>query len=334
MKRWTWLIPMILGAALFAEGLSEEAAGAPDRTEPMTLEVNTLKLVTPTGFTAIALAEFIGNDPVIHPGVDLEYEVLENSSLLASKILNGEADIFVAPTNLGATLYNKGEDLVFLGNMIGGILYIVTSEELSRWEDLRGREISMLGRGLSPDIITRYLLKENGLDPEKDVTLNYVQTSSELAPAFIAGKAAVSMMPEPALSTVLAKKKDTRIMVDLQEEWSLLNGTNGGYPQAGLFMKGSLARDNPEFVEALTVELAASLDRINADPVAAGNLAASFLAAPPAPIIAQSIPRGNLKWTAAAEIRPELDAYLKVLYDADPKNTGGKLPDRGFYYGN
>ncbi len=45
----------------------------------------------------------------------------------------------------------------------------------------------MLGRGLSPDIITRHLLKINRLDPDRDVKLKYVQNTSELAPSFIAG---------------------------------------------------------------------------------------------------------------------------------------------------
>ena len=66
----------------------------------------------------------------------------------------------------------------------------------------------MIGRGLTPDVVFRSLLKENGLEPDKDVSLNYVNGATELAQLFISGKSTVSIMPEPVLSKVLTKKKD------------------------------------------------------------------------------------------------------------------------------
>jgi len=32
----------------------------------------------------------------------------------------------------------------------------------------------MIGRGLTPDVVVRYLLEANGLVPDVDVTFNYV----------------------------------------------------------------------------------------------------------------------------------------------------------------
>ena len=36
--------------------------------------------------------------------------------------------------------------------------------------DLKGRTILSTGKGTTPEYVLRYLLKKNGLDPDKDVT--------------------------------------------------------------------------------------------------------------------------------------------------------------------
>jgi NitT/TauT family transport system substrate-binding protein len=239
--------------------------------------------------------------------------------------------MFIAPTNLGSVLYAKGEDIVMAGSMIWGILYLVTTEDLSDWEDLRGREIFLFGRGLTPDIVFRYLLETNGIDPETDVTLSYIQNTVELGPALIAGRAPIAMLPEPVLSVVRTKAPEAEIMIDIQKEWAAASGTGSGYPQASLFVRRSVAREHPEFLSSFLARYQASLERIVADPDQAGEWAASFLPSPPAPIIARSIPGGNLIWVSAQEARSDVEEYLGVLMDYDPKTIGGSLPNEDFY---
>ncbi|MDC7220038.1 MAG: ABC transporter substrate-binding protein [Spirochaetales bacterium] len=320
-KNVLFVAGLMVSLMLFAGGNKDAAPTGPE----------TLTLVAPTGFPAITLAEMIVDSPVLDENVTLEYKVLESSEVLGATIISGEADLFIAPTNLGVNLYNKGEEIVNLGSLIWGLLYIATTEDISTWEDLRGREIAMIGRGLSPDIITRHLLTVNGLDPEKDVTLNYVQNTTELAPSFIAGKLPISMMPEPALSVVKMKRSDTKIMLDLQKEWEKISG-NSSYPQVSLFAKAEVVKNNPQFIQAFVEEYAASIARINADPAAASEKAATYLATPPAPIMAKSIPGGNLNWAPANVARGALEDYISVLIEANPASVGGQLPDDDFYY--
>ncbi len=332
MKKIFLLAFIVVGAvSLFAGGQSEtteptEVSQTVDMAEPVTV-----KFVTPTGHPAISMAEIISGKPEILPGYNVDYTILESPDMLGAKVISGEADLFIAPTNLGANLYGKGKDVRFIGSMVWGILYIVTTEDISTWDDLRGKEISMLGRGLTPDIVFRYLLQANGLDPEKDVTLNYVQATTELAPTFISGRSTISIMPEPALSMVMTKKSNAKILLDLQKEWEAVSGSSESYPQASLYASGKFADSHPEFIKAFTDLYAASLESVVADPQAAASKAATFLSTPPAPIIAKSIPRGNLQWVPAGEARAALETYFKVLHDFAPGTIGGKMPDENFY---
>ncbi|MDF1569156.1 MAG: ABC transporter substrate-binding protein [Spirochaetaceae bacterium] len=335
MKNRSTITPTAVLAllAIFAV-LPLSARGTEDVTGEVSVAVQaptTIRFVTPGGFSAITLAEFIAESPEFDGNVRVEYEVLESSDLLAGRILSGQADMFIAPTNLGSTLYAKGEDIVMAGSVIWGILYLVTTEGLSDWEDLRGREIFLFGRGLTPDIVFRYLLETHGLNPGSDITLSYIQNTAELGPALIAGRAPIAMLPEPVLSVVLTKAPDAEIMIDIQKEWAAASGTGSSYPQASLFVQRSVAREHPEFLSSFLARYQASIQRIVADPDKAGEWAASFLPSPPAPIIARSIPGGNLKWVSARNARSDVEEYLEVLMGYDPKTIGGSLPDDGFY---
>lgn len=324
MKKIALLLVLLTHGILFAGGEREDAPALPQEDR--------LLFVMPTGFPAIGMTDFIVDRPHLSDGVALDYEILKSPDLLGAKILSGEADLFIAPTNLGVNLYNKGVDLKYLGSLVWGILYVVAQEDLTGWEDLRGREINMLGRGLTPDIVFRHLLKANGLDPEKDVRLNYVQNTSELAPAFLSGKAALSIMPEPALSMVMTKAPGTKILFDLQKEWAAVSASSGSYPQASLFIKADAAEKHPEFVSNLLTALDESVPGLHTDPEETGRRAASFLDSPAAPIIAKAIPRGNLLWRGADESKEALREYLTILLNSSPKTIGAALPDDAFYY--
>ena len=83
---------------------------------------------------------------------------------MSSRIISGEIDIAVVSTNLAATLYNKGW-IINWRHPACGRLYIVGNEKTEDLEELR-KEIYTMGRGLTPDIVLRYILS-GSIDPEK-----------------------------------------------------------------------------------------------------------------------------------------------------------------------
>ena len=190
-----------------------------------------------------------------------------------------------------------------------------------------------MGKGLVPDIVFRTLIRENGLDPDKDVTLVYLSGATELAPNFIAGKAQVSMLPEPILTTVKMKKPETNIMLDLQQEWNKAFDTEKGYPQAGIFVKDELIQNAPQLVKNYLKALEEGMVWLNENPADAGLYAQELEMGLPAAVVEKSMPGNNIRYQSVANVQKELKDFFQILYDFNPATVGGVLPDDGLYYG-
>lgn len=317
------LLLIVLALPLAATGVSE----TPQSAESTALAV---RIGVPDGIPVAAMAKIMTDNPRILPGYVQDYTIIASADLVAATLLSGDVDLAVVPSNLAAGLYARGEDVTVVGSVIHGVLYLVTSDSGLELEGLIGRQITMLGRGLTPDILARYLFKEYGLDPDVDLDLRYVNAAAELAPLFISGKADVAVMPEPMLTAVLAKRPDTRILADFQEIWRQRFG--GDYPQACLVAVGGFEREHGAYLRQYASALARSIDWVNDNPAAAGELAAALSDQLSAPIVAAAIPRSNLHFVPGAEMAQNMDRYLAVLFSFDPGTVGGALPDEGFYF--
>ncbi|MDC7222592.1 MAG: ABC transporter substrate-binding protein [Spirochaetales bacterium] len=327
MKRFFLILTVLMTAGfLFASGKGDSSPTAAPPAEPVSV-----RIMAPSGTPALAMSGFAASEKELLPGYTHEIEVVKAADLVASKMIKGEADIAVIPSNLASVLYNKGVDIQVAGVVIWGNLYVVSADPEADWADMKGQELYMLGRGLTPDIVLRHLMEEKGLDPEADLTLHYVSASSELAPAFITGKSAFSIMPEPMLSVVKTKKPDTHVMIDLQQVWSELYRTESGYPQVTLVVSGALAREHGDYVEAFVEEFSRSVAWMNENPAEAGELGASLMPEMAAPVLAASLPGCNMSFVPASEVRADLEAYYQVLFDFNGDTIGGALPGDDFY---
>ena len=90
--------------------------------------------------------------------------------------MKGELDMAAIPANLAATLYQKTEggiQAVAVNTL--GVLYVVEKggDTVQSMADLAGRTILSTGKGTTPEYVLRYLLTQNGIDPDKDVTIEY-----------------------------------------------------------------------------------------------------------------------------------------------------------------
>ncbi len=82
-----------------------------------------------------------------------------------------------------------------------------------------------MARGMTPDIMFRYLAERNGLDPDKDMTLDYsFPTHIELANAIAAGIADLGVISEPMVSMVMKKNPAVHPIIDFNHEWIKLFG--------------------------------------------------------------------------------------------------------------
>ena len=99
--------------------------------------------------------------------------------------VQGNVDIAAVPANLASVLYNKeGVDVSVLAVNTLGVLYIVENgDSVQSVADLKGKTIYASGKGATPEYALNYMLTANGIDPEKDVTIEYKSEHSECVAA-------------------------------------------------------------------------------------------------------------------------------------------------------
>jgi len=290
-----------------------------------------IKVVAPAGATAVSIVKPMKDTKEIN-GTRVEYEVVPTTDLIVARLTSKEADFAVMPVNLAAQLYQKQMPYKLTSVVTWGNLYIASSESIEGWESLKGEDIYMMGKGLVPDIVFRTLLQKNNIDPDKDVNLIYLSGATELAPNFLAGKAKISMLPEPVLTSVKTKKPDTNVFLDLQEEWKKSFETSGGYPQAGIFVKEDLINESPSFVKEYVNVLADGMTWNNENPVQAGVYAEEMELGLQAAVVEKSMPGNNIRHEFVGDVKKELNDFYKILYNFNPTTVGGAIPDEGLYY--
>ncbi len=295
-------------------------------------EIIEIKGAAPVGAPVLSLIKVLKENPSLGKGVKASYEHVTSPDLMASKIVSGEVDFAIVPSNLAIKLHNKGVEYKYCATGVWGVLYIVSDQEITSWEDLKGKEINMLGRGLTPDIVTRFLLEKNGLVADVDVTFNYVNGGPDLAKLYLSGENVISIMPEPMLSKILTKKTTTNIVFDLQNEWKKATGGSDSYPQAALIIKNELIEKHPEIADSIIKEYERSIKWVNENPTLAGEYSEELETGLSAKLVEMAISRSNLEFKNATDSREALEAYYNVLFESSPDSIGGKMPDDSFYY--
>jgi len=296
------------------------------------VEKKVVKFYFPSGVPALTVAKLAYENPVIDENVEIQYEIQSTPDLLASKILKGEADIAIVPSNLAAQAYNKEIPYKLVGTSVWGTLYMMSTEEINSFENLKGKEIYSFGKNLTPDLVFKYVLKENGLDSDKDVSITYLNAANEVAPAFISGKTNLAVLSEPAVTNIMMKKDNAKIIFDFNEEWSKITGIKQGYPQASLIIKSDLIENNKEFVEKFIQVYTDNLEWAKNNPEKLGEYAESLSYGITKDMVVNGIDRMNIGPLYVEDIKEEYEAYYKVLLDFAPNVIGGKLPDEGFYF--
>lgn len=248
-------------------------------------------------------------------------------------LIKGDLDMACVPANLASVLYNKTEGgIVTLAVNTLGVLYIVENgNAVQSMADLKGKTIVAAGKGSTPEYALRYLLKENGVDPDADVTIDWKSEHSECVAALATGSATIALLPQPFVTVAQGKIEGLRVALDLTAEWDALD--NGSALLTGVVAaRKEFVEEHPEAVEKFLREYADSVAWVNANTADAAQLIGD-LGIVDAAVAEKALPYCNIVCITGAEMREKLSGYLQVLFDADPASVGGKLPEDDFCYG-
>ncbi len=307
--------------------------GATDGATTTPAERGKMNVAVLKGPTAINMMKLMADDEAGTSAIDYNFTVAGAADEITASIIKGDIPVAAVPCNLAATLYNKTEGgitMLAINNL--GVLYILeTGNSVQSVEDLKGKTIYSTGAGTTPEYTLRHLLNSAGIDPDKDVTINYLSEASEVAARLAESDGnMVAMLPQPYVTTVLNNNPDARIALDITKEWAARNDSD--VVTGVVIVNNKFLKENAAMVETFLSEFEASSKYVVENVDEAANLCEQFDIFKAA-IAKKAIPYCNLVCYTGEEMKTAAEAYLQVLFDANPKAVGGKMPGADFYYG-
>ena len=282
----------------------------------------------------MAMIRMIDDKPFLQGDTPSEFIIRNEPNQVKTMIMEGSVDFAVIPSTMAALLYNNEIPYILAAIPVWGSLYLFGNDtSIHNWADLKGKKVSLMARGMTPDIMFRYLAINNGIDPDKDIELDYsFPNHIELANAIAAGVSDLGVISEPLVTLVMAKNFGILPILDLNLEWQKLFGDSIPFVQTALMVKREIAENSPEIVDEYLELLQESISWVNQNPLEASKLIVQYDILPDTFMAMRSIPRCNLHYAQAFKEMKGIQEYLKVFYTFNPQIIGGKLPDEKFYY--
>lgn len=266
-------------------------------------------------------------------GANYTFSMYGAADEIVTLLVKGELDAAAVPANLAATLYQKtqGQVEVACVNTLG-VLYIVENgDTVQSVADLKGQTIVTTGKGTTPEYVLRYVLSQNGLDPDADVNIVYCSEATEALSQVQAGQATIAMLPQPFVTSALSQVEGLRVALDMNEEWQKVAGSQ--LVTGVLVVRKDAVEADPEAFEELLNGYAASVEAANTDLEGTAALCESYGIVAKAALAQKALPECNIVFERGEQMKTDLVNYFQVLYDADPSSVGGAMPADDFYYG-
>ena len=331
-------LSLLLALSLTACG-QKETPDSPEPAQPAEEQVEvtpaSYKIAALKGPTAMGLVKLM-NDAE-NGGVEgnaYTFTLAGAADEVTPSLIKGELDMACVPASLASVLYNKTEgEIVTLAVNTLGVLYIVENgNAVQSMADLAGKTIVAAGKGSTPEYALRYLLTQNGIDPDTDVVIDWKSEHAECVAALASGAATIALLPQPFVTVAQTKIDGLRVALDLTEEWDALD--NGSALLTGVIVaRKAVVEENPAAVDAFLADYAESVAWVNENTADAAQLISQYGIVEAAAVAEKALPHCNIVCVTGSEMQAKLSGYLQVLADAEPSSVGGALPGDDFYYG-
>jgi len=316
--------------AASSEAVSE-AASSEEAKELSTTDA--LRIAGLKGPTTMGLVNLLSMEQDGTASMDYDLQLYGAADEIVPLLMKGELDMAAIPANLAATLYQKtngGIQAVAVNTL--GVLYVVEKggDTIQSMADLKGRTILSTGKGTTPEYVLRYLLNANGIDPDKDVTIEYYSEATEVTAQMANTDNAIAVLPQPYVTAAGLQDDTLRVALDLTEEWNKVCDTQ--LITGVTVVRKEYAEEHPDVVAAFLTDYAKSVDAANNDVDGTAALCEEQGVVAKAAIAKKALPNCNIVCLTGDDLKTNASAYLQVLFDADPAAVGGALPGDDFYW--
>lgn len=318
-------------SAAVSETASSAAASEKETAAPL-FATEPLRIAGLKGPTTMGLVNLLSMEQAGTAAMDYDLQLYGAADEIVPLLIKGELDMAAIPANLAATLYQKtsgGIQAVAVNTL--GVLYVVEQgDTVHSMADLKGRTILSTGKGTTPEYVLRYLLTANGLDPDKDVDIQYYSEATEVTAQMASTQDAIAVLPQPYVTAAGLKDDTLRVALDLTAEWDKVADTQ--LITGVTVVRKAYAEEHPDVVAAFLADYAQSVNAANTDLDGTAALCEEQGVVAKAAIAKKALPNCNIVCLTGEELKADVSGYLQVLYDADPAAVGGALPGEDFYW--
>ena len=324
------------------ETSAEETAEAPETESETETESTgtsaaagyTLRIGSLKGPTSMGLVELMDQAAKGEAKGSYEFTMVTAADELLGKIVSGDLDVALVPSNMASIIFNKtnhGVNVLNINTL--GVLYVVSSDgSIKSIEDLKGKTVYLTGKGTTPDYALQYLLKANGMTTD-DVTLEYKSEPTEVAALLKEKPDAIGLLPQPFVTVAMAQNDTLKMVLDLTKEWDAVSGEDGGSLVTGVTIcRGELFEEHADAIQTFMEEQKASAAFANENVAETAKLVAAAGIIEKAPVAEKAIPYCSITYIDGTDMKNRLYGYLSALYEMDPATVGGELPTKDFFY--
>lgn len=308
----------------------DEKGTSADETEETSTRITIAALKGPT---AIGMVQVMDNAIKAETENNYHFSIVGSADEITADIIKGEIPIAAVPCNLASVLYNRTEGGIQIAaiNTLS-VLYIVENgDTIHSVEDLKGKTIYSTGKGTTPEYTLNYLLRQAGLDPERDVTVEFKSEATEVAALLSESENAIAMLPQPYVTVAMNRNENLRIALDVAKEWENLSDDGSSVVTGVVVVNKAFAQENKEAVDAFLAEYEASTKYVVENVEEAAKLVGR-LKIIDEEVAVKAIPYCNIVFVEGDDMKTKVNGYLKALYDQESASVGGKLPEDDFYY--
>jgi len=247
------ILSSMLVAVLFVCSLTGCSKSDPELTKVKLSEVAHSIFYAPQ-YCAIELGYFQ------EEGIDLALVNASGADNVMTALISGDADIGFMGSEASIYVYNEGaEDYVInfsqLTQRAGNFLVGREAAEDFQWKDLHGAKVLGGRKGGMPQMVFEYILKQHGLDPVTDLTIDQSISFGLTAAAFTSGDADYTVEFEP-FATSLEQEDAGYVIASL--------GVDSGYvPYTAYSAKKSFLEKNGDTIQKFTNAIQKGMDYVN-----------------------------------------------------------------------
>lgn len=193
-------------------------------------------------------------------GLDLELVTGYGADKTMAAVISGEAQIGFMGAEASLYTYLEGATDTVVNfaqgtQRAGNFLVARENEKDFEWTDLIGKKVLGGRKGGMPQMVFEYILKKNGIDPEKDLVIDQSIDFGSTAAAFAGGQGDYTCEFEPS-ATALELENAGYVVASL--------GVDSGYvPYTSYCAKTSYMESHPEIIQKFANALQKGVDYVN-----------------------------------------------------------------------